>query len=110
MISPPSDNEVDPSEAEVNFEPEDELGDVGALKAKMQKLRDELAEVKKERSEYLDGWQRAKADLINTKRDSAQSSQRTASIAREAFITELIPAIDSFDMAMTSDTWQKVDP
>src|SRR3989338_10466621 len=99
MISPPSDNEVDPSEAEVNFEPEDELGDVGALKAKMQKLRDELAEVKKERAEYLYGWQRAKADLINTKRESAHASQRSSAMAREAFISELIPAIDSFDIA-----------
>src|SRR3989344_4270616 len=71
MISPPSDNES----PDIDFEHEDELGSVGALKAKMQKLRDELAEAKKERGEYLDGWQRAKADLVNAKRDFAQASQ-----------------------------------
>ncbi|OGG60007.1 nucleotide exchange factor GrpE [Candidatus Kaiserbacteria bacterium RIFCSPHIGHO2_01_FULL_56_24] len=106
MISPPSDNES----PDIDFEPEDELGSVGALKAKMQKLRDELAEAKKERGEYLDGWQRAKADLVNAKRDFAQASQRSASMAKEAFLEEMIPALDSFDMAMLSDAWQNVDP
>ncbi len=102
MLSPLSDNDID-------FEPEDELGDIGALRAKMKKLRDELAEVKKERSDYLDGWQRAKADLVNTKRDFAQSSRQSASLAKESFIEELIPALDSFDMAMGSDAWNAVD-
>ena len=101
---------VSRSDSEIDFESEDELGTIGAVKAKMQKLRDELAEVKKERTEYLDGWQRAKADLVNTKRESAHVSQRSSTMAREAFISELIPAIDSFDMAMAGDGWQKVDP
>lgn len=103
MISSPSDTE------DIDFEPEDELGGIGALKAKLQKLRDELAQAKKERSEYLDGWQRAKADVVNVRREAAQSSQRAASLAREAFISELIPALDSFDMAMAGDGWKNVD-
>ena len=38
----------------------------------VKKLRDQLKQCKKERNEYLDGWQRAKADLINArKRDEA---------------------------------------
>ena len=44
---------------DIDFEPEDELGSVGAAKAKMQKLKDELEKVKAERHEYLDGWQRS---------------------------------------------------
>ena len=62
MISPPSENE------DLDFEPEEELGTVGAVKAKMQKLRDELKEAKAKRDEYLDGWQRAKADMVNSKK------------------------------------------
>lgn len=95
---------------DVDFEPEDELGTVGAAKAKMQKLRDELTETKKERQEYLDGWQRAKADLINARKDSADAIQRAATLGRDAFVEELIPALDSFDMAMRSDAWKTVDP
>ena len=57
---------------EVNFEPEEELGDIGAAQAKIRKLKDELEKVKKERQEYLDGWQRAKADAVNSKRESGR--------------------------------------
>lgn len=103
MIFAPSDNE------DIDFEPEDELGDVGALQAKLKKLKDELAAVKKERQEYLDGWQRAKADLINAKKEAGETLQRATGIGKEIFIEELIPALDSFDLAMQGDAWQKVD-
>lgn len=104
VISSPREHE------DIDFEPEDELGSVGALKAKLQKLRDELEETKKERGEYLDGWQRAKADVVNIRREATQSSQRAAALAREALVIELIPALDSFDMAMNAGGWKDVDP
>jgi molecular chaperone GrpE len=94
---------------DIDFEPEDELGGEGALKAKMQKIKDELAAVKKERQEYLDGWQRAKADLINAKKDAAEALQRAAGAGKDSFVEELIPALDSFDMAMRSEAWKTVD-
>lgn len=97
------------NDADIDFEPEDELGSVGALKAKLQKLKDELVEVKKERQEYLDGWQRAKADLINAKKEAVEALQRASGTGKELFVEELIPALDSFDMAMQGDAWQKVD-
>lgn len=103
MILSPSDNE------DIDFEPEDELGSAGALKAKMQKLRDELEKVKKERQEYLDGWQRAKADLINAKKEAGETLQRATGMGKEMLVEELIPALDSFDMAMQGEAWQKVD-
>jgi len=103
MILSPSDSE------DIDFEPEDEMGTAGALKAKMQKLRDELEGVKKERQEYLDGWQRAKADLINAKKEAGDALQRAMGTGKEIFVEELIPALDSFDMAMQGDAWQKVD-
>ena len=104
MISSPSENE------DIDFEPEDELGSVGAMKAKMQKLRDELAAAKKERQEYLDGWQRAQADLINVKKESAAAVGKARTAGAESFIEELIPALDSFDMAMQSVAWLSVEP
>ena len=36
---------------DINFEPEEELGDLGAAQAKLKKLKDELAKVKTERQE-----------------------------------------------------------
>ena len=104
MISPPSENE------DLDFEPEDELGTVGAVKAKMQKLRDELKEAKEKRDEYLDGWQRAKADMVNAKKEALEAHSRAAGRGKEILVEELIPALDGFDAAMQGEAWQSVDP
>lgn len=94
---------------EIDFEPEDELGSAGALRAKMQKLRDELEEAKKKRDEYLDGWQRCKADSINSRKEAMLSAERQAERARESFIEDLLPVMDSFDMAYGSSAWESID-
>ncbi len=97
-------------ENDVDFESEDELGDVGAAKAKLKKLREELEKVKKERLEYLDGWQRAKADMINSRQELLRQAQRTGERAVESFIEDLIPALDGFDLAAGSPSWETVAP
>lgn len=94
---------------DIDFEPEDEFGTAGAAKAKLEKLKDELEKVKAERQEYLDGWQRAKADAINLKRETEHQAKRTAEALREALVHDLIPALDSFDMAATSEQWETLD-
>lgn len=95
-------------EQEVNFEPEEELGDVAAAQAKVKKLREELKEAQKKRDEYLDGWQRCKADSINSRRDTEARAARAAEVLREALVHDIIPALDSFDMAATSEAWATV--
>lgn len=98
----------DEREVDVDFEPEDELGAAGAAQAKLKKLKEELEKVKKERQEYLDGWQRCKADAINTRKDIEVRAQRSAEVLREALVHDIIPALDSFDMAAESDAWASV--
>ena len=101
-------SDVDPEE-EINFEPDEELGDVGAAHAKLKKLKDELAEVKAQRQEYLDGWQRCKADSVNSRKETLASAERLGEKAKEGFIEDIIPALDGFDMAASSPAWQTVD-
>jgi molecular chaperone GrpE len=98
----------DEEREDVDFEPEDEMGAAGALKAKLQKLKDELDQTKKERQEYLDGWQRAKADAVNMKKDVEARASRSAEALREALVHDIIPALDSFDMAALSEAWAGV--
>ena len=93
---------------DVDFEPEEELGDVEAAKAKLKKLKDELAKVKVERQEYLDGWQRCKADSVNARRETEARAIRSAELLREELIHDIIPALDSFDMAAGSEAWAEV--
>lgn len=99
----------DVKDMEVDFEPEDELGSLGAVKAKLAKLKEELETIKKERAEYLDGWQRCKADMVNGRREAEEARIRASENGRDNFILALLPALDSFDMAMQGEAWRKVD-
>ena len=96
-------------EDDVDFEVDEELGDIDAAKAKLKKLKDELEKVKKERQEYLDGWQRCKANAINARKDTESKAARTAELLREALVHDIIPALDSFDMAAEGEAWGAID-
>jgi len=63
---------------------------------------DELLKYQKERDEYLDGWKRAKADLINYKKDEAKRFETIVKFSNEALIRDLINVLDSFDLALVS--------
>lgn len=93
---------------DVDFEPEDEMGDLGAVQAKLKKVRNELKEAQAKRDEYLAGWQRAKADAINDKRDAMMTATRVVERAKDAFVEDVLPALDSFDMATASESWDAV--
>jgi len=99
----------DSEERDIDFEPEEELGDVAAAGAKVKKLKDELAEVKAQRQEYLDGWQRCKADSVNARKEMLASAERLGVRAKEELISDIIPALDGFDMAASSPAWEAMD-
>jgi molecular chaperone GrpE len=93
---------------DINVEPEGDLGDAAAAQAKLKKLKDELEQARKERQEYLDGWQRCKADSINAKREAEARAARSGEMLREELVHDIIPALDSFDMAAGSEAWATV--
>lgn len=71
-------------------------GDAGA---KVAKLKAELEQVKKEKTEYLDGWQRAKADYVNAlKRFEAEKFQ-AIELGKVVSVRNFIPAMDSLERA-----------
>ena len=86
-------------DADVEMVPDEETG-AGEAAAKVKKLRDELARCEADKKEYLDGWQRAKADLSNYKKDEARRFDEFIKFAAEGVIAEIVPALDSFDLAL----------
>ncbi len=80
-----------------------------ALKTKMKKLREELAEAKKERDENLAGWQRSKADLVNFRKKSEKDIQKRITRAKSEVIREVLSGLDTFDAAMNDKSWMDVD-
>jgi len=97
-------------DVDVVFEETEESGAETFSKDKIKKLRKELKEAKAKRDEYLALLQRERADFINYKKDEGERSKSTASYAQEKVILDLLPALDSYDMAFANkDAWEKVD-
>lgn len=61
---------------------------------------DKLAACEKQRDEYLAGWQRARADFLNYKRDEAARFEQMLKFANEDLLEELIGVLDSFDLGL----------
>lgn len=99
-------------DAESNEEVVIEESEVSAnkLQSKIKKLRDELNACKKERAENLEGWQRSKADLVNYKRTVSNEHDREKRRSQAEIVRALIPALDSFESAMTAENWKQVKP
>jgi molecular chaperone GrpE len=80
-----------------------------SLKLKLKKLRDELTKTKKERDENLAGWQRAKADLVNLRKNNEREKEINAIRSKAKIIKSILPAIDAFETAMKDVSWKDVD-
>lgn len=63
---------------------------------------DELAQCSAKAQEYLNGWQRAKADFINYKNEEARRLEDTARYISRSLIEDILPVLDSFDLAFKS--------
>jgi len=66
---------------------------------KAEKIKAELAQCKKEKAEYLEGWQRAKAELINFGKEEQERMQGFLRFAGQGIVLNLLPILDSFDLA-----------
>ncbi|MDR3558617.1 MAG: nucleotide exchange factor GrpE [Candidatus Pacebacteria bacterium] len=76
----------------------------------IKKLREKLKKSDAERMEYLTGWQRAKADLINARKRDEVDRADFIKFANERLIDGIIPVLDSFEMAMgNKEAWEKAD-
>jgi molecular chaperone GrpE len=71
-------------------EPADELATLG------QRLEEERARA----AEYLDGWQRARAELANARKRWERESAQTYSNATADSIARLLPVMDDFERAI----------
>lgn len=78
---------------------------------KLKMLREELKKAQSEARENLTALQRSRADYVNLKRELEETRDVTKRKTTEHVIMELLPTLDSFDMAMGNmDAWNAVDP
>jgi molecular chaperone GrpE len=102
--------EIEETHDDVVFEQSDEEGAALGSAHKVKELREKIKQLEKEKQEYLDGWQRSRADYANLQKTSDEDRKRMRGLIEENFIEDLLPALDSFSMAMSNkEQWEKVD-
>ncbi|MCX6753709.1 MAG: nucleotide exchange factor GrpE [Candidatus Nomurabacteria bacterium] len=104
----------DPAELDdfedLKFVDSNEDGDALPTKDIVKKLREDLKTCRKEKEEYLTGWQRAKADYINLQKELDLVRINVSILTKEKMTEKLLPALDSFEMAFSNkEHWEKID-
>ncbi|MBI2639938.1 MAG: nucleotide exchange factor GrpE [Candidatus Sungbacteria bacterium] len=69
---------------------------------KIKKLKEELKKCDVDKKEYLDGWQRSRAEHINYKKDEGKRFEDMARFIVSGLIGDVLPILDSFDLASQS--------
>ncbi|MDB5195266.1 MAG: hypothetical protein JWO84_450 [Parcubacteria group bacterium] len=70
--------------------------------SKVAKLKAELEHAKKEKQEYLDGWQRAKADYVNALKRFEEDKRSAIALGQTKAVLLFMPALDSLARARQS--------
>ncbi|MDO8593488.1 MAG: nucleotide exchange factor GrpE [bacterium] len=83
---------------DVTIEPEtgNEMGEVRP-EDKIAKIREELSACRKEKQEYMDGWQRAKADYVNALKRFETGATASEFRGKVRAVETLLPAFDAFE-------------
>jgi len=92
-------NEEDIVNDDITIEVDEENMKESSFGGDIKKVREKLKSCTEEKQEYLAGWQRAKADLINAKKDFDEQKKDFVRFAKGDLIIQIIPVLDSFDMA-----------
>lgn len=79
------------------------------LSRKIDTCKKELGSCRKEKAEYLDGWQRAKADFINYKKDEAKRFEAMAQFAAGDMLYDLFPVLDNFHVALSHELPKNIE-
>jgi molecular chaperone GrpE len=100
----PESDESEVLEFEFNEDGEEDL------KKTLKKLRADLKEAKKEKEEYLTGWQKERAEFSNFRKQEEERRALFSEAVRERILSRFLTVVDSFNMAFTNkEAWEKVD-
>jgi len=99
-----AESEDDVVEFEFNDDGEEDL------KKTLKKLRADLKVCKKEKDEYLTGWQKERAEFANYKKGEDDRKAMFSESMRERILSRFLSVMDSFNMAFANkEVWDKVD-
>lgn len=68
-------------------------------KKEIESLKQEFKKLKKQKDEYLAGWQRSQADFSNYKKEEAERIEEFLKYVNSEFILKILPVLDNFEKA-----------
>lgn len=66
----------------------------------LKNLREKLKKAVAEKQEYLEGWQRSRADLVNYKKETAAGHGESQERIKANVIEEMLPALDVLELSV----------
>ena len=96
--------EQGPAEATGDEQPEEsptaaEGGEPAEAVDEVAAIRQELEQVRAKEAEYLDGWQRARAELSNARKRFQRDQEQAYANAKADLLVRLLPIVDDFERA-----------
>jgi molecular chaperone GrpE len=77
----------------------EKAGEGQKLAERVAVLSQELEEARAKEAEYLDGWQRARAELSNARKRFQRDQEQAYASASADILTSLLPIVDDFERA-----------
>jgi molecular chaperone GrpE len=118
QVAEPVQAEGPAAEAVAESQAESTLGEQGDLRGDekeagdLDALRQELQEARAKEAEYLDGWQRARAELSNARKRFERERQHAYANAKADLLVRLLPIVDDLERAfetlpgdLADDAW-----
>ena len=101
--APESDQDQDQTKAADQLKDDVELEEAGEPEAASEPtLEERLAEAEAKAAEYLDGWQRARAEFANARKRAERQRTEAYSSAAADFGKRLLPVVDDLGRALES--------
>jgi molecular chaperone GrpE len=66
----------------------------------IKKLKGRLKEAEEKAKEYLDGWQRERAEIANARKRDGEAMSEFIKFASAGLLEKLVPVLDSFELSL----------
>ncbi len=76
-----------------------EAATAGKEGLKPEEFKKQVEECEKQKAEFLAGWQRARADFLNYKKEEMERIGEFMNYSKEEMILKILPILDNFDLA-----------
>ncbi len=103
------DTKPEEDNSEVVYDADIDSDNMSDPKEKIAKLKEKIKKLQAEKDEYMNGWQRERADFVNYKKRADEEKKDYIKFANENLLEEMLTVLESFDMAfMNKEQWNAV--